>query len=104
MTPIQMKKQRPGVIISVLCHHEQIHSVEMLLFSETSTLGIRRYPVERTALYREPHRVKTPWGEVDAKRAFLLDGTEKITPEFESVKRLSAAKGVPVRQIMEYVR
>ena len=104
ITPIQMKKQRPGVMISVLCHHEQIHSVESLLFAETSTLGIRRYPVERTALYREPHRVKTPWGDVDAKRAFLPDGTEKIMPEFESVKRLAAAKGVSVRKILDQIR
>ena len=104
VTPIQMKKQRPGIIMSVLCRQEQINSVKMLLFSETSTLGVRCYSVGRTALYREPSRIKTPWGEVDVKRAFLPDGTEKISPEFESVKRLSAATGVPVWKIMEHVR
>jgi len=104
VTPIQMKKQRPGIIISVLCRQDQIDSVQTLLFSETSTLGVRCYSAGRTALYREPHRIKTPWGEVDAKRAFLPDGTEKITPEFESVKRLSAAKGIPVWKIMEHIR
>jgi len=104
VTPIQMKKHRPGVTISVLCRQEQIDSVEILLFSETSTLGTRRYPVERTTLYREPHRIKTPWGEIDAKRAFLPDGTEKVSPEFESVKRLAAAKGVPVWKITEHIR
>jgi len=104
VTPIQMKKQRPGVSVSVLCRQEQITSVELMLFSETSTLGIRRYPVERTALYREPHRIKTLWGEVDAKRAFLPDGTEKISPEFESVKRLAVAKGVPVWKMMEQIQ
>ena len=102
--PIQMKKHRPGVIVSVLCRQQQIDSVEMLLFSETSTLGVRRYPVERTGLYREPYRLKTPWGEVEATRAFLPDGTEKISPEFESVKRLAAAKGVPVWKILEQVQ
>jgi len=104
VTPTQMKKQRPGVTISVLCRQEQIASMEMILFSETSTLGIRRYPVERTTLYREAHRIKTPWGEVDAKRAYLPDGTEKKSPEFESVKRLAAAKGIPVWKIMEQIR
>jgi uncharacterized protein (TIGR00299 family) protein len=104
VTPIQMKKQRPGVIISVMCRQEQVDSVQMLLLSETSTLGIRRYSVERTVLHREPHRIKTPWGEIDAKRAFLPDGTEKVEPEFESVKRLSAAKGVPVWKIMKHIR
>ena len=104
VTPIQMKKHRPGAIISVLCRQEQIPSVELVLFSETSTLGVRCYPVERTALYREPHRIKTPWGEVSAKRAFLPDGTEKISPEFESVKRLAAAKGIPVWKIMKQIQ
>jgi uncharacterized protein (TIGR00299 family) protein len=104
VTPIQMKKNRPGVIISVMCRQEQVNMVKTLLFSETSTLGVRQYSVERTALYREPHRIKTPWGEVDAKRAFLPDGTEKISPEYESVKRLSAAKGVPVWKIMDHFR
>ena len=104
VTPIQMKKNRPGVIISVMCRQEQVNMVKTLLFSETSTLGVRQYSVERTALYREPHRIKTPWGEIDAKQAFLPDGTEKIAPEFESVKRLSAAKGVPVWKIMDHLR
>jgi len=104
VTPVQMKKQRPGIILSVLCRQEQINAIEILLLSETSTLGVRRYPVERTILYREPYRIKTPWGEVEAKRAFLPDGTEKISPEFESVKRLAAAKGIPVWKIMEQIQ
>jgi uncharacterized protein (TIGR00299 family) protein len=104
ITPIQMKKHRPGVTISVLCHEEQIDAVEKLFFSETSTLGIRRYPVERTILRREPCQIETPWGKVEAKRAFLPDGTEKISPEFESVKNLAADKDIPVWQIMTHVR
>ena len=103
-TPIQMKKQRPGVKVSILCRQEQINSVEMFLFSETSTLGVRRYPVERTSLYREPHRLKTPWGDVDATRAFLPDGTEKVSPEFESAKRLATATGVPVWKIIDQMQ
>jgi uncharacterized protein (DUF111 family) len=104
VTPIQMKKQRPGVAISVMCRQEQIVAVETFLFAETSTLGIRRYPSERTILHRELRRVKTHWGEVEAKRAVLPDGSEKITPEFESVKRLAAAKGIPVGKIMATLR
>jgi len=103
VAPIQMKKQRPGVMISVMCRQDQIASMEMLLLSETSTFGVRRYPVERTVLYRESCPIRTPWGEVEAKRGFLPDGTEKIVPEFESVKRLAAAKGIPLWKIMERV-
>ena len=104
VTPIQMKKQRPGAVVSIMCRQEQIDLVELVLFSETSTLGVRHYPVTRTVLSREPHQIKTPWGEIAAKRAFLPDGTEKISPEFESVKRLAAATGIPVWKIMAQVR
>ena len=104
VTPIQMKKQRPGVMISILCRQEQIGAVENFLFSETSTLGVRRYSAERTVLRRESHRIKTPWGEVEAKRAVLPDGAEKIAPEFESIKSLAADKGISARQIIEQMR
>ncbi|MDR0522000.1 MAG: nickel pincer cofactor biosynthesis protein LarC [Planctomycetaceae bacterium] len=103
ITPVQMKKQRPGITISVMCRQDQISPVEMMLFAETSTIGIRRYPAERSVLHREPDRIKTVWGEVDAKRSYLPDGTERVTPEFESVKRLAAAKGIPVAKIMDHL-
>jgi uncharacterized protein (TIGR00299 family) protein len=102
-TAIQMKKQRPGITISVLCRQEQIENIERILFSETTTLGIRRFPVDRTLLNREPCRLNTPWGEVKGKKATLPDGTEKIAPELESVKQLAAEKGVAVRAIMDRI-
>ena len=101
--PIQMKKQRPGTMISVLCREEQIGAVENCLFLETTTIGIRRYPVERTVLRREACRIATPWGEIEGKKAFLPDGTERISPEFEAVKTLADAAGVPVRQVLEHI-
>ncbi|MDR3196677.1 MAG: nickel pincer cofactor biosynthesis protein LarC [Planctomycetaceae bacterium] len=100
-TPVQMKKQRPGVTLSVLCRRDQIETVESILFTETTTIGIRRFPVERTVLYREPCQIETSWGKIDAKRVILPDGNEKITPEFESVKHLAAKNKISVREIFE---
>lgn len=100
-TPIQMKKQRPGVTLSVLCHQDQLEAVESILFTETTTLGIRRWPVQRTILTREACRLSTPWGFVDAKRAVLPDGSTKIAPEFESARRLAMEKGISVREILD---
>ncbi|MDR0706099.1 MAG: nickel pincer cofactor biosynthesis protein LarC [Planctomycetaceae bacterium] len=100
-TPIQMKKQRPGVTISILCRRNQIETVESILFTETTTIGVRRFPVERTVLYREPCRIETTWGKMDAKKVVLPNGHEKITPEFESVKRLAAENNISVREIFE---
>jgi uncharacterized protein (TIGR00299 family) protein len=99
-TGVQMKKQRPGIMLSVLCRHEQINELEGILFRETTTIGVRRWAVERTILKREPCKLKTPWGNIDAKKLILPDGTEKTTPEFESAKKLSTESGISVREIL----
>ena len=99
-TPIMMKKQRPGVTLSVLCRRENVEAVKHVLFTETSTLGVRCRAVERTVLPREACKMSTPWGEVDAVRATLPDGTQKIAPEFESAKRLAEEHNVPLREVM----
>ena len=100
-TAITMKKQRPGVMISVLCRQEQIAEVESILFRETTTLGVRRRPVERTVLQRKPCKISTEWGEVDGKSATLPDGTETVAFEYESARQLALDKGVPLRFIRE---
>ncbi|MDR1924665.1 MAG: nickel pincer cofactor biosynthesis protein LarC [Planctomycetaceae bacterium] len=99
-TGVQMKKQRPGIMLSVLCRCDQISELENILFMETTTIGIRRWSVERTILRREPCQLKTPWGYIDAKRLTLPDGTEKTSPEFESAKKLAIEKGISVREIL----
>ncbi|MDR2441297.1 MAG: nickel pincer cofactor biosynthesis protein LarC [Planctomycetaceae bacterium] len=100
-TSIQMKKQRPGVTLSILCRRDQIETIESILFTETTTIGVRRFPVERTILHREPCRIETAWGKLDAKKIILPNGNEKITPEFEAVKRLAAENNISVREIFE---
>ncbi len=103
-TPISMKKQRPGVVLSVLCRREQLHAVETVLFAETTTLGVRRWLVERTVLEREACQRETPWGLVDAKRAVLPDGTEKIAPEFESLRKIARENNVSLREVFQSLR
>ncbi len=101
ITPIQMKKHRPGVTLSILCGESERENLESCLFSETSTLGVRRWTVDRSVLQRETCLLETPWGVLDAKRAFLPDGTQRIAPEFDSLRRLAAEQGIAVRTILE---
>ena len=101
VVPVQMKKQRPGVTLSIMCRAEQIEPIERLLFYETTTLGVRRYAVERSVLRRESCQIETPWGKIDAKRSFLPDGTEKVLPEFDALKMIAQTQGIPVRKIVE---
>lgn len=103
-TSIQMKKNRPGVMISVLCGAEQIAQLEQILFRETTTLGIRRQQVTRSKLPRHSQTVDTAWGQVAGKLVHHPDGQTVFSPEFESCKKLATQHAVPLRDVMEAAR
>ena len=98
-TPIQMKKNRPATLISVLCRPTDENVLEMILFRETSTLGVRRQPVERRCLERSSETVDTPYGPVRVKVAHLPDGSSKRAPEYEDCKQAAQAHNVPLRVV-----
>jgi len=100
-TAIQMKKNRPGVTLSVLCRAGDVPKVEAILFGETTTLGIRRWPVRRNVLARQPHQVQTEWGTVEGKIGWLADGRPRFAAEFESCRRIAAQFDVPLRAVYE---
>jgi uncharacterized protein (TIGR00299 family) protein len=100
LTPIQMKKGRPGVLLSVQSLPANAGELETILFRETPTLGVRRTTVLRTALVREAFTVETPFGPVTGKVATLPDGSRRFTPEFESCHRVAVAGGVPLVEVM----
>jgi uncharacterized protein (TIGR00299 family) protein len=89
IVPIQMKKGRPGIQLSVQAHSADANQLETILFQQTPTLGVRRTVVQRNVLAREPHEVQTPWGRVAGKIAYLPDGTVRFTPEYEACARLA---------------
>lgn len=98
---IQMKKNRPGVTLSVLCGADQVATVEAILFRETTTLGVRRWQVERRKLRRETRQVETPWGKVDGVVAWLDAKSARFSPEFESCRRLADAQGLPLKTVYD---
>ena len=100
-TPIQMKKNRPAALISVLCRPADMEALETILFRETSTLGVRRQPVERRCLERTSETVETIYGPVRVKVALLPDGSAKRAPEYEDCKQAAQAHHVPLRVVYE---
>ena len=100
-TSIQMKKNRPGVLLTVLCPAELIAKLEKIIFRETSTLGIRRWQACRHKLERRPHSVETPHGAVEGKLAVLSDGTLSFSPEFEACRRLATENNQPLKDVYE---
>ena len=99
ITPIQMKKNRPGTLLSLLCPAELRPSMETLLFTETTTLGIRSTTVERRSLPREVHAVETKYGRIEVKTAAYNGTIVNVMPEYEQVKRTALEHGVPFRQV-----
>ena len=97
---VQMKKNRPGVLISVLCRPEDREKLMNLYFEETTTLGVRSYEVMRRALEREIVPVSTPYGEVRVKIARQDGRVVNFSPEYEDCKRLAEQKGVPLRTVI----
>lgn len=100
-TPIFMKKNRPAYQLSVLCTEDQIRALDAILFRETTTIGVRRYRVERTALPRRFFEVRVPGGTVRIKACEQPDGAEKCYPEYEDVKRIARETGKSYREIYE---
>jgi uncharacterized protein (TIGR00299 family) protein len=100
-TPIQMKKNRPAVMLSVLCDQEIRESLTRMIFEETTTIGLRVQEVEREILEREIHRVDTRFGAIDMKIA-MLDGREiNALPEYEQARELAVRSGVPLRAVTD---
>jgi uncharacterized protein (TIGR00299 family) protein len=100
-TSIHMKKNRPGVLLSVLCPAEKIDKIERILFRETGTLGVRRWPVSRHKLERRGHTVETEWGPVEGKLGWIEGQPPSFSPEFEACQRVAAEKGVPLKAVYE---
>jgi uncharacterized protein (TIGR00299 family) protein len=100
--PVYMKKCRPATRINVLCDETDIPAVERILFSETSTIGLRKYRVERTCLPRKAVTVSTPYGEVKAKETHY-GGNTRISVEYDDARRIAKEKGIPLQEVYKAV-
>ncbi|HUZ94419.1 MAG TPA: nickel insertion protein, partial [Edaphobacter sp.] len=105
LTPVIMKKGRPGTLLTVLCDPEKSSVLERLLLRETSTLGIRIHQQQRSCLDRSHHTVSTDYGEIRIKVGSLrekeLNEELNATPEFEDCRAAAAAHNVPVKQVIQ---
>jgi uncharacterized protein (TIGR00299 family) protein len=100
-TPILMKKNRPGVLLTVLCQEADAGKFSEILLRETSAFGVRRTTAERRKLKREFKSVKTKFGNLRVKIGTLNGKIVQTAPEFESCKQVAAKKRVPLKQVIE---
>ena len=99
LQPIVMKKGRPAQMLKVLCSEESQPVLQKIIFTETTTLGIRSYPVQRTALARSWKKVSTPWGEVRVKEGMLDGQVVNAAPEFEDCRQIAEKSGQPLKAV-----
>jgi uncharacterized protein (DUF111 family) len=98
-TPILMKKGRLGVKLSVLYTLDTEEEILRRLFAETTTIGVRRWPVAKLMLHREMDTASTPFGEVSVKRSYYQGKCVNIKPEFTDIERLATEHGLPVKEL-----
>ncbi len=103
MSSVAMKKNRPGVLLTVLCHPGSEERIAGSLFRETTTIGVRIGYEERIELPRSTAHVDTPFGRIAVKRAMLPGGSFKTAPEYESCRKAARKSGVTVREVFEAV-
>jgi hypothetical protein len=101
--PIFMKKNRPGIQVQVLCTEDRRKAVIERIFSETTTLGVRHYPVERSMLRREEATIQTRYGEIRVKRVFGPGEKVRIVPEFEVCRQIARTHGDPIREVYDTI-
>jgi len=99
LTPIQMKKTRPGTIINVLCSPVDATALKRVLLEETSTFGLRTSNVMKKAIERELVEVETPWGRVGVKVGREGTHITSISPEFSDCARIAGQQGIPIKEV-----
>ena len=98
-TPVQMKKSRPGILVTVVCEAERREPLEEVLFAESTTLGVRRQECERTVLARHLVAVETPYGPIGVKVGTREGRRYNVQPEFDDCQRRAVERGVPVKEV-----
>ncbi len=99
-TPVQMKKNRPGQLLTVLCEPAAVQRLTDLIFRETTTVGVRTYTAQRRTLEREHVAVETPFGTVRVKVSRCNGHILNAAPEYEDCRRIAAEKDVALKQVL----
>jgi hypothetical protein len=104
LTPVVMKKSRPGTVLTALCTPDKVTELSRVLFEESPTIGVRWTAYQRERLAREMVTLTTAYGAISFKVSRLEGRVVTATPEFDEVRRIARAKGLPVREVLDLAR
>ncbi len=102
VTPVLMKKGRPGFLLTVLMSEPALEKISNVIFSQSTTLGLRIQTIRRSKIHRDVKTFSTSLGDVKAKES-SVDGKKRITAEFEECKRIADEKGLPLAEVMQRI-
>lgn len=102
--PVQMKKNRPGILVNVLCAPERKEAIVERILSESTSLGVRFHDVHRTAVARETIEVPSAFGKIPVKKVTGMNGAVRLVPEFDVCRRIALEKGLPLQRVYETVQ
>jgi uncharacterized protein (DUF111 family) len=102
-SPIQMKKNRPAVLVRVIAEPRNRDSLAKILFEETTTIGLRYHSVNRIILNRTEATIETRFGDVKVKIWQEPNGEKRISPEYEELKRIAIEKNIPLRVLRDEI-
>jgi pyridinium-3,5-bisthiocarboxylic acid mononucleotide nickel chelatase len=99
LSNIIMKKGRPGIVLNVICEIEFADSVKSIIFTESTSLGIRSFPFRKDTLTRKFETVSSPFGEITVKRSYYKGEEVSCKPEYDECKRIAAESGIPIKEV-----
>lgn len=103
LSNIIMKKGRPGVVLNIICETELAETVKNIVFTESTSLGIRTFPFRKDTLVRKFETIQTIFGNINIKRSYYNGEEVSYKPEYEDCKRAAAEKGIPVKEVYNRV-
>jgi pyridinium-3,5-bisthiocarboxylic acid mononucleotide nickel chelatase len=99
LSNIIMKKSRPGIVINIICEKELAETVKTIIFTESTSLGVRTFPFRKDTLVRKFETLNTIYGEVHVKRSYYKGDEVSCKPEYDECKRIATEKGIPVKEV-----
>ena len=94
-----MKKSRPGIVLNVICETELADTVKNIIFTESTSLGIRTFPFRKDTLVRKFETIHTIYGDITVKRSYYKETEVSCKPEYDQCKIIASEKGIPVKEV-----
>jgi uncharacterized protein (DUF111 family) len=94
-----MKKGRPGILLNVICEKETAETVKNIIFTESTSLGIRTFPFRKDTLARNFETIQTVYGDIKVKQSYYEGKEVSYKPEYEDIKRIASEKQIPIKEV-----